>query len=135
MRGFSFGSSDPSVRAALSGSPYQASTWVSDTCTRCRVAAAIFGTLRIALTAALQPGTATEAFSTDLAAASAVYRANAGATGAVSLSLAGRNFGAFASSPASRVGHTAAESSSWMQSGPLPCPGCQRNLWVSGLLM
>eukprot|EP00961_Rhodomonas_salina_P093433 1257466-Rhodomonas_salina.1 len=83
---------DASVGAGARGSAGEASAWVSETSTRCKLTQALGGSLQLAITAGARTGTSTAAFSVDLPAVSSAVFANAASSGSLLLSLAGLNF-------------------------------------------
>ena len=87
----------------------------------CTTAEGVSGTLRIAVTSSIRPGTLTQVFSMDLPAISSVVTSNAVSTGSASVTVFGGSFGVHQHSVASRADGTGCEATEWDTDVELRC--------------
>ena len=108
----------------IGGTACEKTEWMTDKSLRCRVAAGLRASATLVSTAALVVGSATEAFSYDLASLSTIFAANAPPVGGGvngSVTIAAHNLAQYQASLAARVGGTACEASEWTSSTALLC--------------
>ena len=79
------------VRVGLSGG--QATGWVSDTGTMCKMSGGVGGSLAVALTTGSGAGSTSESVSYEWSMGSSVSGVNQGATGGGSMTVGGADFG------------------------------------------
>jgi hypothetical protein len=119
MAGAGIVSFDPSQTARLSFTACDLSTWMSDSSITAFTPSGMGATLRVSVTAALQPGTFTEVFSLSGPLLELKARLlNVPTYGGVSMHLAAYNYGPLAQSIGIRLG-SASESTHWISASSL----------------
>jgi hypothetical protein len=136
VKGIGFGSvnrSSYTLGVRLGDSACEATEWVSSTAVRCASASGVFATRRVLLTSGQEPSTLTEAYSYERPMLSEILPANAAATGRMTITCFGSNFGLVDYTVAFRVGGTACEASRWVADSAVKCKlasGVSSNRWV-----
>jgi hypothetical protein len=134
--GMGFGAvnvSSYSVRVRLGNSAAEASVWVSSTTVVCASASGASATRRVLLTSGQLPATVTEAYSYERPMLDDIIPGNAAATGRMTVTFVGRNFGLVDFTVALRIGGTSCESSRWVADSAVKCKlaaGVSANRWV-----
>ena len=136
VMGIGFGSvncSSYTLGVRLGDSACEATDWVSSTAVRCASAGGVFATRRVLLTSGQEPSTITETYSYERPMLSEVLPANAAATGRMTITCFGSNFGLVDYTVAFRVGGTSCEASRWVADSAVKCKlaaGVSSNRWV-----
>ena len=121
VHGQGFGHAAYSGAVRLGGTACEDTAWESTTAVRCRTSEGTRGTQRVAVTVGERAGTATEAWSVDLATVSAATRTNRAGTGSASVTVQGSNLGLADYTSAGRLGGTGCESTEWWSETSVRC--------------
>ena len=111
----------------------EATDWISSTTVYCRSPSGISATRRVRVTAGQQTATITESYSFERPMLSDLLPGNAAATGRMTVTCLGSNFGLVDFTIAFRVGGTACEASRWVADSSVKCKlaaGVSSNRWV-----
>ena len=136
LLGIGFGAvnaSGYSVRVRLGQSASEASVWVSGTTVVCASASGSGATRRVLLTSGQEPATVSEAYSYERPMLSDIIPGNAAATGRMTVTCIGSNFGLVDFTVAFRIGGTSCEASRWVADSAVKCKlpaGVSSNRWV-----
>eukprot|EP00961_Rhodomonas_salina_P110179 1482974-Rhodomonas_salina.1 len=121
IEGGNFGLQAYTQRARSGNTACEASRWESDTSLRCLTGPGVGGTKRIQVTSGEQVGTGSVFYSFDDPSLSVLRRANKPATGSVSVTIQGQNYGQIDYTDHSRIGHTGTEATDWESDTSLRC--------------
>ncbi|KAJ1465477.1 hypothetical protein T484DRAFT_1864633, partial [Baffinella frigidus] len=136
--GSGLGRSDYTGASRIGSTACEASEWESDSSMRCLSSGGVFGTLRVAVTAAARAGSVTEGLSYDSpalvggqnatalahnedAANATLTPGNIPSMGAISITVVGSGLGVADYSAAARFGDTGCEASEWVSDSSIMC--------------
>ena len=124
VSGFSFGRFDASPRAQVAGGAAhghlaggtgcEATEWASESALVCVVARGLFSPKDVAATVAVQVATSTSLFTYDRPMAERLVFPNGPASGGLTSTVTGQNFGWLDMSPTVRVGGSMSEATKWL---------------------
>jgi hypothetical protein len=119
--GTSLGIQDSTVPLRLGMTACETSDWGSSSSLRCRVSGPALMSRRLGMTAGLQIGTFSSAFSTGTTSISSITVQNLASTGANILTVYGSSFGKSLSSARMRLSSTSSSRSAWMSDTGIIC--------------
>jgi hypothetical protein len=124
FNGRGFGMQDSTAGGRLGFTACETTLWESETMVKCKASLSDrFRSHRATLTLGGRSGSLTDAVTTDLASIAALASplGNSPATGAVSMTVRGENFGVIAYSASIAMGPTACEATGWISDSSLQC--------------
>jgi hypothetical protein len=121
LTGSSFGHNDYTTSTRTGGSACQATTWVSDSSTLCKITPGMSMALSVSATSGASVGTLSVALSYDKPSVHVLATTNHPAKGLSSITMSGAEFGAMDTTVRSRIGDSACEASVWVSGTSVKC--------------
>lgn len=127
VAGASLGWTDMSARMRVGYTACEATEWISSTSLSCKVARGAKssrsneGAILVTVLSRQSANPMTDAFSYDQPTISSLHLTNGAATRAQTVTITGRNMASYDSSPKTRLGHTACETTAWIADTAVRC--------------